>query len=85
MLLILQLIKQAVYGLLEGSQTNQGLLITNLFGFITLGFGYYCSEIVWASWKHAANIDLDPTGGRVSPADIYYSPRVEIYMIYYPN
>ncbi|MBC7080679.1 MAG: hypothetical protein H5T44_00270 [Thermoplasmatales archaeon] len=45
----------------------------------SLGFGYYCSELVWAAWMWATDnrIDLDPTPGAVWPTDIYISPYVE--------
>ncbi|MBC7081849.1 MAG: hypothetical protein H5T44_06400, partial [Thermoplasmatales archaeon] len=43
----------------------------------SLGYGYYCSELVWAAWNWAMRIDLDPTGLTVWPTDIYISPHVE--------
>ncbi len=35
-----------------------------------LAYGYYCSELVWAAWKHAIKKNLDPNGGTVWPADL---------------
>jgi len=49
----------------------------------SLGFGYYCSELVWAAWYWATShywyrtIDLDPNGNEVWPSDIYNSPYLE--------
>lgn len=32
---------------------------------------WYCSKLLWASYKHVANVDLDASGGPfVSPADL---------------
>ena len=33
------------------------------------GYYYYCSELVWAGYKKY-DVDLDPTGGRVTPDDL---------------
>ncbi|MEA2053502.1 MAG: hypothetical protein U9O96_00055 [Candidatus Thermoplasmatota archaeon] len=42
------------------------------------GYGYYCSELTWASWKHAY-IDLDTDNGPVWPGELARNSRVDIY------
>ena len=33
---------------------------------------YYCSKLVWKSYKEGANLDIDDNGGvKVTPSDIY--------------
>ena len=42
------------------------------------GYGYYCSEFIWASYLGGANIDLDPNGkGCITIWEIYTSDKVE--------
>jgi len=51
----------------------------------TLGYGYYCAELVWAAYYHyPLRINLDPDGpsayNRISPQQIAdYESRVNIY------
>ncbi len=44
---------------------------------------YYCAELVWAAYKHAAGINLDShdtsSDHRVYPKDIYNSPLIHVF------
>lgn len=41
---------------------------------------WYCSKLLWASYKHVANVDLDGTGGPfVSPADLVMDSQTSVF------
>jgi len=44
----------------------------------SLGYGYYCSELVWAAW-YAQGYDFDDDTGRITPNEIGNSNQINFY------
>jgi uncharacterized protein YycO len=48
----------------------------------TLGYKYYCTELVWAGYAHEdvqVDIDMDDNGNAVYPDEIYNSPNTRVF------
>jgi len=50
------------------------------------GYGYYCTELIWASYLGGVNINLDPNlRGWITPLEIYYNKNIEKIFVENPN
>ncbi len=46
----------------------------------SLGYGYYCSELVWAAWYDVDDdYDFDDDTGRITPNEIGNSNQINFY------
>jgi len=54
--------------------------------FWHFGYGYYCTELIWASYMVGANIDLDPDHvGWITLLEIYNSNYIDKIYVEDPN